>query len=212
MFISKKKKTHIYRTFTARARTCGRAVDLPHVRLCRAASLKYVTVGNILTKDRTLCINLNRWCSCIFKYTPLRHPFLCIPPTSRFIWCYKSLTLLFSKLTPSSPCIRYNESSVWYLQEIWGSQSVCCKKLSMEWDGYKEKYFFVLIESHFISHPEHGLHSSCLFSLHTRQDLVLLVQPSDRNNQLSRMSLHSAILGKRLYWSPFLQSMGLSYF
>ncbi len=42
MFISKKKntkKTHIYRTFTARARTCGRAVDLPHVRLCRAASL-----------------------------------------------------------------------------------------------------------------------------------------------------------------------------
>ena len=46
MFISKKKKshlkkkTHIYRTFTARARTCGRAVDLPHVRLCRAASLK----------------------------------------------------------------------------------------------------------------------------------------------------------------------------
>ncbi len=26
-------------TFTARARTCGRAVDLPHVRLCRAASL-----------------------------------------------------------------------------------------------------------------------------------------------------------------------------
>jgi hypothetical protein len=47
MFISKKKKkkshlkkkTHIYRTFTARARTCGRAVDLPHVRLCGAASL-----------------------------------------------------------------------------------------------------------------------------------------------------------------------------
>ena len=50
MFISKKKKrkkshlkkkTHIYRTFTARARTCGRAVDLPHVRLCRAASLMF---------------------------------------------------------------------------------------------------------------------------------------------------------------------------
>ncbi len=34
-----KKKTHIYSTFTARARTCGRAVDLPHVRLCGAASL-----------------------------------------------------------------------------------------------------------------------------------------------------------------------------
>jgi hypothetical protein len=46
MFISKKnegKKTahlpHVYRTFTARARTFGCAVDLPHVRLCRAVSL-----------------------------------------------------------------------------------------------------------------------------------------------------------------------------
>ena len=35
----REKKTHIYRTFTARAHTCGRVVDLPHVRLCRAASL-----------------------------------------------------------------------------------------------------------------------------------------------------------------------------
>jgi hypothetical protein len=46
MFIRKKtpprkKKTHIYHTFTTRAHTCGCAVDLPHVRLCRVASLPF---------------------------------------------------------------------------------------------------------------------------------------------------------------------------
>ena len=37
--VTLKKKTHIYRPFTARARTCRRAVDLRHVPLYRAASL-----------------------------------------------------------------------------------------------------------------------------------------------------------------------------
>jgi hypothetical protein len=56
--------------------------------------------------------------------------------------------------------------------------------------------------SFYTSHLWYTDFSSCLFSLLTRQDLVLLVQPSDRSNQLSRMSLHSAILGKRLFSDP----------
>ena len=53
MFISKKKdkekKTHIYRTFTARARTCGCAVDLPDVWLFRVSSLTIIIVNVVLT-------------------------------------------------------------------------------------------------------------------------------------------------------------------
>ena len=67
-----KKKTHIYRTFTARARTCGRAVDLPHVRLCGAASLLRIVHARVVAVVDAVCVCVCvclSLCLCVFhKY------------------------------------------------------------------------------------------------------------------------------------------------